>query len=71
MNKALWFVQALLALAFLMGGLMKATTPCETLSADMPWVVLTMLCAAELRIAQDLSARWLDEGGDTIACQMT
>ncbi len=33
----LWVLQALLAAAFLMAGLSKATTPMEALAAQMPW----------------------------------
>ncbi len=35
---ALWVVQVLLALAFGMAGIMKATTPLAELAAKMPWV---------------------------------
>jgi uncharacterized membrane protein YphA (DoxX/SURF4 family) len=38
MNIALWIVQALLALAFGMAGLMKITQPKEKLAAQMGWV---------------------------------
>jgi len=38
MNIALWIVQALLALAFGMAGLMKLTQPKEKLAAQMAWV---------------------------------
>lgn len=38
MNIALWIAQGLLAAAFLMAGLMKATQPKEKLSANMAWV---------------------------------
>ena len=38
MNIALWVVQALLALAFGMTGLMKLTQPREKLAAQMGWV---------------------------------
>jgi uncharacterized membrane protein YphA (DoxX/SURF4 family) len=38
MNIALWIVQILLALAFLMAGTMKATQPIEKLMARMTWV---------------------------------
>lgn len=34
---ALWTVQVLLALAFTMAGVMKATQPIEALAAQMPW----------------------------------
>jgi putative oxidoreductase len=34
----LWSVQALLALAFVMAGFMKLTTPLDQLGAAMPWV---------------------------------
>lgn len=34
----LWVVQLLLAAAFIMGGLMKITTPIEQLATQMPWV---------------------------------
>lgn len=36
----LWVVQGLLALAFLMSGSMKLTTPYETLAAQMAWAKL-------------------------------
>src|SRR5215471_11180050 len=35
---ALWVVQALLALAFGMGGFMKLTTPLDVLAQKMAWV---------------------------------
>jgi uncharacterized membrane protein YphA (DoxX/SURF4 family) len=35
---ALWVVQGLLAAAFMMAGLMKATTPIAELAAQMNWV---------------------------------
>lgn len=38
MNIALWIVQALLAIAFGMAGLMKITQPKEKLAAQQPWV---------------------------------
>ncbi|OEJ28362.1 DoxX family protein [Streptomyces agglomeratus] len=37
MNVALWIVQALLALAFGLAGLMKSTQPREKLIGMMPW----------------------------------
>lgn len=38
MNKVLWIVQGLLAVMFLMAGLMKSTQPKEKLAVKMPWV---------------------------------
>ncbi|HVB74484.1 MAG TPA: hypothetical protein VNE38_13095 [Ktedonobacteraceae bacterium] len=38
MNIALWIVQILLALMFLMAGSMKATRPVEKLATNMGWV---------------------------------
>ncbi len=38
MNIALWIVQILLALAFLMAGTLKATQPIEKLATRMTWV---------------------------------
>jgi len=38
MNIALWIVQGLLALAFLMAGFMKASQPKEKLAGQMAWV---------------------------------
>ena len=38
MNTALWIMQALLAAAFLMAGMMKATQPNEKLAEKMAWV---------------------------------
>ncbi len=38
MNIALWIVQALLALAFGMAGMMKLTQPKEKLAGQMGWV---------------------------------
>ena len=35
---ALWVVQVLLGLSFLMAGVMKTTQPLEVLGAGMPWV---------------------------------
>ena len=38
MNIALWIVQGLLSVMFLMAGTMKATQPKEKLALKMPWV---------------------------------
>lgn len=38
MNIALWVVQGLLAIAFLMAGAMKSTRSKEKLAENMPWV---------------------------------
>ena len=38
MNIALWIIQILLALAFLMAGTLKATQPIDRLAARMKWV---------------------------------
>jgi putative oxidoreductase len=38
MNVALWVVQAVLAAAYLMAGVMKATRPADHLGKMMPWV---------------------------------
>lgn len=38
MNIALWIVASVLAAAFLMAGLMKATQPKAKLAPNMPWV---------------------------------
>jgi|SRR3954468_9914165 putative oxidoreductase len=38
MSIALWIVQGLLALAFLIAGVMKSVAPLETLKKNMPWV---------------------------------
>lgn len=38
MNIALWIVQALLAVAFIMAGAIKLMQPKEQLAAQMPWV---------------------------------
>lgn len=38
MNIALWIVQALLAIAFAMAGLLKITQPKEKLAVQMGWV---------------------------------
>lgn len=38
MKYVLWFVQALLALAFLAAGFMKLTTPIDQLAQNMVWV---------------------------------
>ncbi|MEU8384263.1 DoxX family protein [Streptosporangium sp. NPDC048865] len=38
MNIALWVVQGLLAAAFFLAGLIKATRPRTSLSGQMPWV---------------------------------
>jgi uncharacterized membrane protein YphA (DoxX/SURF4 family) len=54
MNIALWIVQALLALAFGMAGVMKLTQPKEKLATQMAWVedfpanVVKLLGALEL-----------------------
>jgi len=37
MNMALWIVQGLLALAFLLAGSMKALAPLNTVKKNMPW----------------------------------
>lgn len=39
LNVGLWVVQGLLAVAFLMAGFMKSTTPLDQLGAAMPWVL--------------------------------
>ncbi len=41
MNIALWVVQILLALAFLMAGFMKVSQPIENLKKNMGWVAHT------------------------------
>lgn len=41
MNIALWVIQALLALAFLGAGIMKATQPIDRLKKNMSWVEST------------------------------
>ena len=38
MNIALWIVQGILALMFIMAGIMKATQPKEKLLPKLPWV---------------------------------
>ena len=38
MNMVLWIIQILLALVFLMAGLMKVTRPREVLAENMAWV---------------------------------
>jgi hypothetical protein len=38
MNVALWVVQALLAAAYLIAGVMKSTQPLDRLGKQMPWV---------------------------------
>lgn len=38
MNIVLWILQVLLALAFLMAGIMKVTRPIEALAKNMGWV---------------------------------
>lgn len=38
MNVFLWIVQALLAAAFVMAGVMKSTQPKEKLAPKLPWV---------------------------------
>lgn len=38
MNIALWVVQALLAVAYLLAGVMKATQPLDSLGKSMRWV---------------------------------
>jgi putative oxidoreductase len=38
LNVGLWVVQIMLAVAFLMAGVMKSTTPLDQLGAAMPWV---------------------------------
>ena len=38
MNVFLWIVQGLLAVMFVMAGLMKASQPKEKLAASLPWV---------------------------------
>ena len=40
MNIALWIVAGLLALAFLLAGVMKATRPLDTLKKNMTWVTV-------------------------------
>ena len=38
MNIALWIMQGLLALAYLMAGVMKATSPKQKLAVNMGWI---------------------------------
>ncbi|WP_433360349.1 DoxX family protein [Actinoplanes sp. CA-142083] len=38
MNIALWIIQAILAAAFILAGVMKATQPKEKLQPNLPWV---------------------------------
>lgn len=38
MNIAVWIIQCLLSLAFLMAGIMKSTQSKEKLAKIMPWV---------------------------------
>lgn len=38
MNIVLWIVQAVLAVAFVLAGVMKATQPKEKLAPKLPWV---------------------------------
>ena len=38
MNVVLWIVQAILAAAFVLAGVMKATQPKEKLRPNLPWV---------------------------------
>ena len=38
MNVALWIVQAVLAVAFVLAGVMKSTQPKEKLQPKLPWV---------------------------------
>ena len=38
MNIVLWIIQGLLALAFLVAGVLKATQPIAKLTPNMPWV---------------------------------
>ena len=38
LNIALWVVQSLLAAMFLMSGVMKLTSPIETIAESLPWV---------------------------------
>ena len=38
MNVTLWIVQAVLAIAFGLAGLMKATQPKQKLAKNLPWV---------------------------------
>ncbi len=48
MNIALWIVQILLALVFLMAGTLKATQPAERLAKNMEWVKATPLWTVRL-----------------------
>lgn len=42
-NIALWIAQGLLAVMFIMAGIMKATQPIEALAESLPWVKSTPL----------------------------
>tara|TARA_R110002050_G_scaffold281956_2_gene429676 strand:+ start:50674 stop:51084 length:411 start_codon:yes stop_codon:yes gene_type:complete len=42
-NIALWIAQGLLAVMFIMAGIMKATQPIEALAESLPWVTSTPL----------------------------
>ena len=50
MNIALWVVQALLALVFVMSGFMKLTQPIERLKTHMKWVELFSSTPALVRV---------------------
>ena len=64
MNKTIWIIQGLLALAFGMAGFMKLTTPIDQLAAQMAWVadapswLPRFIGAAELAGAVGLIRRW-------------
>ena len=42
-NIALWIAQGLLAVMFIMAGIMKATQPIEAIAESLPWVTSTPL----------------------------
>jgi uncharacterized membrane protein len=48
MNVALWIVQGVLALAFLVAGILKASQPIDTLKKSMNWVNITPRAAVRL-----------------------
>jgi putative oxidoreductase len=57
MKYALWIVQGLLALAFLLAGLMKLTQPMDVLAASMGWpVALPALLVRFIGLAELLGA---------------
>lgn len=55
LHRALWTVQALLALAFGLGGLMKLMQPIDVIGASMPWALSVPAWVVRFNAAAELA----------------